>query len=135
MRDRRACWLRAAGAATPCPSPSSLVAPDADRRTWSDLSSPPRGKLWTWTSQEFLPKAPPYAGAETKETFVRWFVGYVELHEKLCVEGRLVGFDDRRLRSERKWSWLVLPFSTDDEGNEVMIYAFAPAGPAMEAGR
>ena len=51
----------------------------------------PTGTVWTWTSQEFLPKAPPYAGEETAETFQPYYVGYVELEGELRVESRLVG--------------------------------------------
>ena len=93
----------------------------------------PAGVLWTWTSQEFLPKAPPYAGPETAETFVPYYVGYVEVPEGLCVETRLTGFGDRKPRIGERLSLVALPFTTDDEGNEIVLPAFAPASGGRDA--
>jgi uncharacterized protein len=87
----------------------------------------PTGTVWTWTSQEFLPPAPPYAGPETTETFERYYVGYVELEDQLRVESRLIGFGENAPYIGQKVETVVLPFRTDDEGHEVMTYAFAPA--------
>jgi uncharacterized OB-fold protein len=87
----------------------------------------PTGKVWTWTSQEFLPKSPPYAGEETAETFQPYYVGYVELEGQLRVESRLVGFDDAHPRIGQPVQMVVLPFRTDEEGRQVMSYAFAPS--------
>ena len=87
----------------------------------------PRGTVWTWTSQEFLPKSPPYGGGETAETFRPHLVGFVQLPEGLCVETRLVGFGDRRPRIGEDVSLVVVPFRVDEQGNEVVIPAFAPA--------
>lgn len=94
----------------------------------------PGGRLWTWTSQEFLPKSPPYAGPETAETFERYFVGYVEVAEGLHVEARLAGFGNRTPRIGEELTLVALPFRVDDQGNEVMIPAFAPAGGAERGG-
>jgi uncharacterized protein len=87
----------------------------------------PDGTLWTWTSQEFLPKSPPYAGPETAETFTPYLVGFVEVPEGLCVETRLVGFGGRKPRIGEAVSLVVVPFKVDEQGNEVVIPAFAPA--------
>jgi uncharacterized protein len=93
----------------------------------------PTGTLWAWTSQEFLPKAPPYAGPETAETFAPYYVGYVEVPEGLCVETRMTGFGDRRPRIGERLSLVALPFTTDDEGNEIVLPAFAPASGGHDA--
>ena len=37
-----------------------------------------RGRLWAWTTQEFPPPSPPYAGPSGRD-FVPFGVGYVEL--------------------------------------------------------
>jgi uncharacterized protein len=84
------------------------------------------GRVWTWTSQEFLPKAPPYAGSETPETFEPYYVGYVELDGQLHVEARLVGFDEGPPYIGQNVELVVVPFRVDEEGNRVMTYAFAP---------
>jgi uncharacterized OB-fold protein len=57
---------------------------------------PPRGTLWTWTTQGFEPK-PPYV-ADGDSAFVPYGVGYVELDGYLRVEGRLTEGDPERLR-------------------------------------
>ena len=88
---------------------------------------PPRGRLWTWTSQNFLPKSPPYAGPETSVNFLGWFVGYVDL-DGLLVEGRLVGFDERTPEIGEELELVAVPFKIDDDGDQVMIYAFEAAG-------
>jgi uncharacterized protein len=92
------------------------------------LQLSPRGTVWTWTSQEFLPKAPPYAGPETAQTFTPYLVGFVEVPEGLCVETRLVGFGDRRPRIGEQVRLVVTPLRVDEEGNEVVLPAFGPAG-------
>jgi hypothetical protein len=46
------------------------------------------GTLWSWTSQEFRPKSPPYAGPEA---FVPFLLGYVELPGEVIVETRIEG--------------------------------------------
>jgi uncharacterized protein len=90
----------------------------------------PRGTVWTWTSQEFRPPAPPYAGPETAEAFTRYYVGFVEVAGGLCVEARLTGFGARQPRIGEQVTLVVLPFGTDEAGNEVVIPAFAPDSPA-----
>lgn len=55
---------------------------------------PPRGTLWTWTTQGFEPK-PPYVAAGEFEPYG---VGYVEFDGYLRVEGRLTETDPERLR-------------------------------------
>src|SRR5262249_784867 len=47
-----------------------------------------RGHLWAWTTQEFPPPSPPYAGP-TGDAFVPFGVGYVELGNEVRVEARL----------------------------------------------
>lgn len=45
------------------------------------------GTLWSWTSQDFRPKSPPYTGPEA---FTPYLVGYVELPGQVIVETRIV---------------------------------------------
>ena len=91
------------------------------------IELPARGRLWTWTSQEFLPKSPPYTGGESKETFKSWYVGYVDL-DGLHVEGRLVGFEERTPEIGEEVELTLIPFGIDGNGDEVMIYGFQPVG-------
>lgn len=91
-----------------------------------------RGALWTWTSQEFRPKSPPYTGPGDDRTFERYYVAYVELPDQLRVEARLVGYDEREPQIGETVELVVVPFTTDADGNEVRTFAFAPV---TEAGR
>ena len=84
-----------------------------------------RGRLWTFTTQGFLPKAP-YLGPETEEDFEGYGVGYVELPGETMVEGRLTEGDPARLEIGMEMELVIVPFRTDPDGTEVMTYAFAP---------
>ena len=53
---------------------------------------PRRGRLWAWTTQDFPPPSPPYAGPTGKD-FVPFGVGYVELPGEVKVETRLTESD------------------------------------------
>ena len=86
---------------------------------------PRRGSLWTFTTQEFLPKEP-YAGGETTETFRPFGVGLVQLGDEVRVEGRLTESDVTKLRIDMEVELVIVPFRVDDDGNEVMTFAFAP---------
>lgn len=88
---------------------------------------PRRGRLWTFTTQEFLPKEP-YAGGETVETFRPYGVGVVQLGDEVRVEGRLTECDPTKLAFDMEVELVVVPFRTDDDGTEVMTFAFAPVG-------
>jgi uncharacterized OB-fold protein len=68
--------------------PSSEGCPACGGDDSRDVKLATRGTLYTWTTQEFLPKAP-YAGSETQESFVPWAIGYIELPGQLRVESRL----------------------------------------------
>jgi uncharacterized protein len=91
----------------------------------------PEGTVWTWTSQEFRPVSPPYAGPETAEAWVPYLVGFVEVAGGLCVETRLTGFGDRKPRIGEEVRLVAAPFRIDEQGNEVVIPAFEPAGAAL----
>ena len=80
---------------------------------------PERGTLWTWTTQGFEPKSPPYV-SEGGE-FVPYAVGYVEFPELLRVEGRLTESDPARLR-------IGMPMRVVERDHAgTRSYAFAPA--------
>jgi uncharacterized OB-fold protein len=88
---------------------------------------PTSGTLYTWTTQEFLPK-PPYLGPETAADFRPWAVGYVELGGELRVEGRLYDAEPARLSFGMVLEVVVRPFRTEPDGTEVWTYGFAPPG-------
>ena len=84
-----------------------------------------RGVLWTWTTQDFLPKAP-YAGPETEADFGGYLLGYVELPDGVRVESRLVDVDRDEVEIGMAMELVLVPFRTDPDGTEVVAYAFRP---------
>lgn len=87
-----------------------------------------RGTLWAWTTQSF-PPPPPYSGPGGKD-FVPFGVGYVELGGEIKVEARLTENDPERLAHGMTVELVVVPFRTDDDGNEIVTFAFKPVGGA-----
>ena len=86
-----------------------------------------RGHLWAWTTQEFPPPSPPYAGP-VGAAFVPYAVGYVELGGEVRVETRITQIEG--LRAGLEMELVLVPFRTDDDGNEVVTFAFRPVGDA-----
>ena len=84
-----------------------------------------RGTLWAWTTQDFPPPSPPYAGP-TGDAFVPYGVGYVELPGEVKVETRLTEAGPDVLRLGMEMELVVAPFRIDDDGNEVVTFAFRP---------
>ena len=89
-----------------------------------------RGRLWAWTTQEFPPPSPPYAGP-TGAAFVPYGVGYVELADGVRVETRLT--EMKGLENGIEMELVVVPFRTDADGNEVVTFAFRPVGREVRA--
>jgi uncharacterized OB-fold protein len=85
-----------------------------------------RGTLWTFTTQEFVPKSPPYARQETDATFRPYAVGYVEFAGQARVQGRIDADDLDALAIGMEMEVVVVPFMDDADGNEVVTYAFRP---------
>jgi uncharacterized protein len=90
----------------------------------SDVNLPRRGTLVAWTTQGFPPGAP-YKGPTGKD-FVPFGVGLVQLDDVIRVEGRLTENDPEKLQFGMDVELTMLPFATDDEGNELVTFAFQP---------
>jgi uncharacterized OB-fold protein len=86
---------------------------------------PRRGTLVTWTTQEFFPKEP-YASGETDETFTPYGIGLVELGGEVRVEARLTVSDPAEIRFGMDVEVVLVPFRVEDDGTEVLTFAFAP---------
>jgi uncharacterized OB-fold protein len=85
---------------------------------------PRRGTLVTWTTQGFPPGAP-YKGPVGKD-FVPFGVGLVQLDDVIRVEGRLTENDPEKLKFGMEVELTMVPFTTDEEGNELVTFAFEP---------
>jgi uncharacterized OB-fold protein len=83
-----------------------------------------RGRLWAWTTQEFPPPAPPYAGP-TGKAFVAFGVGYIDLGD-VKVEARLTTADADVLHHDMEMELTLVPLHTDPDGNDVITFAFSP---------
>jgi uncharacterized OB-fold protein len=88
-----------------------------------------RGRLWAWTTQDYPPPSPPYAGPTGKE-FVPFGLGYVELGGEVKVETRLTEADADALATGMEMELVLIPLRTDDDGNEVVTFAFQPVATA-----
>lgn len=78
------------------------------------------GTLWSWTSQDFRPKSPPYAGPEA---FTPFLIGYVELPGQVIVETRIEGANLADLSLGMAMELVIAEFA---EGRST--FAFQPAG-------
>jgi uncharacterized OB-fold protein len=106
--------------------PQSTSCPKTASRVVEQVLLPRRGTLWSWTIQGFLPKNPPYAGKESLKDFVPYGVGYVQLADEVIVESRLTENDPDKLVIGMEMELVVVPFTTDEQGRDVLTYAFAP---------
>lgn len=86
------------------------------------------GTLWTWTVQGYPPKAPPFAGNADPDTFQPFGVGYVEIDGVVKVESRLTLADPDQLEIGMEMEMVLDPLFVNDDGDEVVTFAFAPTG-------
>jgi uncharacterized OB-fold protein len=77
-----------------------------------------RGTLWGWTAVTAAP--PGYQGE------VPFGFGVVELSEGLRVITRITESDPARLEHGMPMRLVVAPLHADDDGNDIVTYAFAP---------
>ena len=90
----------------------------------AELLLPRRGTLVSWTTQGFPPGAP-YAGPAGKD-FVPFGVGLVQLGDVIRVEGRLTENDPAKIRVGQEVELTRVPVTTDEDGNEIVTFAFQP---------
>ena len=60
------------------------------------------------------------------ENFEPFGVGYVEIHDEVKVETRLTTADKDVLKIGMEMELKFFPAYIDDDGNEVMTFAFSP---------
>jgi uncharacterized OB-fold protein len=108
--------------------PIQKCCPKCSSAEMSELLLPRRGTLVAWTTQGF-PPGPPYKGPAGKD-FVPFGVGLVQLglgnEAVIRVEGRLTESDPKKLQFGLDVELTMVPFTTDDDGNEIVTFAFQP---------
>jgi uncharacterized protein len=111
--------------------PTQDRCPKCRKGPMTDVLLPRSGTLVAWTTQGFPPGAP-YAGPTGKD-FVPFGVGLVQLglgeEAVIRVEGRLTENDPEKLQFGMPVELTMIPFTTDDDGNEVVTFAFQPVQP------
>lgn len=72
-----------------------------------------RGNLWSWTSQDFRPKAPYEGPGEGPHDFKPYLLGYVELPGEVIVESYIVGATLADLKLGMPMEFVLTPFDDD----------------------
>jgi uncharacterized OB-fold protein len=110
-----------------CAACGSVLFPRADACPYCATDSPEpvelsrRGTLWAWTAVTAPP--PGYEGD------VPFGFGVVELPEGLRVIARLTEGNPSALASGQTMELRVVPLHRDENGNDVVTYAFEPVAP------
>ncbi len=107
--------------------PTQSRCPRCGTTTMEQLALPRTGTLVSFTTQSFPPVFP-YAGDPTAKNFEPFGVGLVQLDDVVRVEARLTEADPEKLEFGMALELQVIPFYTDADGDEIMTFAFAPAG-------
>ena len=99
-------------------------APGYDHVELEEVRLSRTGKLWSYTTNHYQPPDPYVA----PDPFEPYTVAAVELtDERMVVMGQLAdGVDPGSLEVGMEMELAVEPFSVDDEGREVVTFAFAP---------
>ena len=104
--------------------PAQQRCPKCSVGDMSQVLLPRRGTVVAWTTQGF-PPGPPYKGP-TGKAFVPFGVGLVELGDVIRVEGRLTENDPAKLEFGVPVELTMIPLTTDDDGDEIVTFAFKP---------
>jgi uncharacterized OB-fold protein len=70
---------------------------------------------------------PAHVQGPTGKGFVPFGVGLVLLDDVIRVEGRLTENDPAKLQFGQEVELTMVPFTTDEDGNEIVTFAFQPA--------
>jgi uncharacterized OB-fold protein len=99
-----------------------------------ELALPRHGTLVSWTTQEFPPSFD-YMGDPSGVSFEPFGVGLVQLEDVVRVESRLTESNPEKLDFGMEVELRIIPLYTDDDGNEIITFAFAPADAHKEEER
>jgi uncharacterized OB-fold protein len=106
--------------------PAQEHCPSCGRGGMVTVPLPRTGTLVSFTTQGFFPGYP-YKGPGAPRDFEPFAMGLVQLGDVVRVEGRLTEADPAKLDFGMAVELTWIPFYTDDEGDDVYTFAFAPA--------
>lgn len=106
--------------------PAQACCPRCSKADMNEIMLPRTGTVVAWTTQAFAPGAP-YAGP-TGDDFEPFGVGLVQLGDVIRVEGRLTESDPRKLTFGMEVELTMLPLTTDEDGQQILTFAFQPVG-------
>lgn len=107
--------------------PAQSRCPRCSKATMAELLLPRRGTLVSWTTQGFMPSID-YMDDPTGASFEPFGVGLVQLDDVVRVEARLTENDPEKLDFGMPVELQIVPFYTNAAGEEIVTFAFAPAG-------
>ena len=105
--------------------PAQSRCPRCSRADMAELLLPTHGTLVSWTTQGFPPTID-YRGDLTGASFEPFGVGLVQLDDEVRVEARLTENDPAKLDFGMPDELRIVPFYTDENGDEIVTFAFAP---------
>ena len=105
--------------------PAQQRCPRCSEGTMSEVLLPRTGTLIAWTTQGFPPIVP-YAGDETGASFEPFGVGLVQLDDVLRDDAGPTESDPAKLDFGMAVELRIIPFYTDEDGTEILTFAFAP---------
>ena len=107
--------------------PAQARCPRCSTAGMAELPLPRRGTLVSWTTQGFPPTFD-YMGDLTGDSFEPYGVGLVQLDDVVRVESRLTESDPEKLDFGMEVELRIVPFYVDEDGDELVTFAFAPIG-------
>ena len=111
--------------------PAQSRCPRCSTPNMAELLLPRSGTLVSWTTQGFPPVLP-YAGDPTGKSFEPFGVGLVQLEDTVRVEARLTESDPAKLDFGMAVELAIVPFYVDEDGDEILTFAFAPVTDAEQ---
>ncbi|MET0546970.1 MAG: OB-fold domain-containing protein [Caulobacterales bacterium] len=99
----------------------------ADEDLYEPILLSPRGRIWSYTVQQFRPKSPPYDGPDVFEPFI---LAYVELENEVIIETRIVGARIEDITIGAPVRLLLFPFESKRAGGPVKMFGFELMGEA-----
>jgi uncharacterized OB-fold protein len=105
--------------------PAQNRCPRCSKEVMSEVQLPSEGTLTAWTTQGFAPKEP-FLAHDDKD-FEPFGVGLVRLGDVVQVESRLTSADPEVLELGMKLKLVMVPIHTEEDGTEVLSFAFAPS--------